>query len=310
MRRLVNALEDLQPDRPACVAIGSFDGVHLGHQAILRNMVAHAHAAGMAAVVITFYPHPSVVLRGRRPSFYLSTPEDRSEHLLALEVDAVVTHPFNQEVASIRAADFVTRLLDLARMRELWCGEDFTLGHKREGTVTFLQAEGAKRGFWVNIITPQLMDGEPISSTRIRQTLRDGAMDQATRFLGRPFSLPGVVVDGDKRGRALGFPTANLRVDEELAIPANGVYVCQARLASAVYPAVASIGVRPTFETQENKLTIEAYLMDFSGDLYGQTLRLDFIARLRPELKFTDVEALRAQIEQDVEAARRILNEL
>ena len=310
MRQLVNALEDLQPDRSACVAIGSFDGVHLGHQTILGNMVAHAHAAGMAAVVITFYPHPSVVLRGRRPSFYLSTPEDRSAHLLALGVDAVVTHPFNQEVASIRAADFVTRLLDLARMRELWCGEDFTLGHKREGTVTFLQAEGVRRGFSVNVITPQLMDGEPISSTRIRQTLRDGAMDQATRFLGRPFSLPGVVVDGDKRGRALGFPTANLRVDEELAIPANGVYVCQARLASGVYPAVTSIGVRPTFESQGNKLTIEAYLMDFSGDLYGQTLRLDFIARLRPELKFTDVEALRAQIEQDVEAARRILNEL
>jgi riboflavin kinase/FMN adenylyltransferase len=310
MRRLVTALEELQPDRPACVAIGSFDGVHLGHQAILHNMVAHAHAAGMAAVVITFYPHPSVVLRGRRPSFYLSTPEDRNEQLLALGVDAVVNHPFNQEVASIRAADFVTRLLDLARMRELWCGEDFTLGHNREGTVTFLQAEGARRGFSVNIITPLLMDGELISSTRIRQTLRDGAVDQAARFLGRPFSLPGVVVNDDKRVPALGFPTANLRMDEELAIPASGVYVCQARLASGVYPAVTSIGVRPTFETQENKLTIEAYLLDFSGDLYGQTLRLDFVARLRPELKFADVEALRAQIEQDVEAAQRILKEL
>jgi riboflavin kinase/FMN adenylyltransferase len=310
MRRLVTALEDLQPDRPACLAIGSFDGVHLGHQAILRNMIAHAHEAGMAAVVITFYPHPSVVLRGRRPSFYLSTPEDRNEQLLALGVDAVVNHPFNQEVASIRAADFVTRLLDLARLRELWCGEDFTLGHNREGTVTFLQAEGARRGFSVNVATPQLMDGEPVSSTRIRQTLRDGAVDQAARFLGRPFSLPGVVVDGDKPGRALGFPTAHLRLDEELAIPASGVYVCHARLASGVYPAVTSIEVRPTFETQENKLTIEAYLLDFSGDLYGHTLRLDFIARLRPELKFADVKAQRAQIEQDVEAAQRILKQL
>jgi riboflavin kinase/FMN adenylyltransferase len=310
MRRLVTALEDLQPDRPTCLAIGSFDGVHLGHQDILRNMIAHAHADGLAAVVITFYPHPSVVLRGRRPSFYLSTPQDRSEQLLALGVDAVVTHPFNQEVASIRAADFVTRLLELARMRELWCGEDFALGHKREGTVTFLQAEGARRGFSVYVTTPQLMDGEPISSTRIRQTLRDGAVEQAARFLGRPFSLPGVVVDGDKRGRGLGFPTANLQVDEELAIPANGVYVCRAHIASGIYPAVTSIGVRPTFETQESKLTIEAYLLDFSGDLYGQTLRLDFIARLRPELKFMTVEALRAQIEEDIDAAQRILKEL
>jgi len=310
MRGLVTTLEDLQPDRPTCLSIGSFDGVHLGHQAILRDMIAHAHAAGMAAVVITFYPHPSVVLRGRRPSFYLSTPEDRSERLLALGVDAVVTHPFNKEVASTRAADFVTRLLELVQMRELWFGEDFTLGHNREGTVTFLQAEGARRGFTVNVTTPQLMDGELISSTRIRQTLRDGAVDQAARFLGRPFSLPGVVVDGDKRGRALGHLTAHLRVDEELAIPANGVYACRARLASGIYPAVTSIGVRPTFESQEDKVTIEAYLLDFSGDLYGQALRLDFIAHLRPELKFADVEALRAQIQQDVEAAQRILKEL
>jgi riboflavin kinase / FMN adenylyltransferase len=310
MKRLVTALEELHLDRPACVAIGSFDGVHLGHQVMLREMTAHAHATGQAAVVITFYPHPSVVLRGRRPSFYLSTPDARGEQLLALGMDAVVTHPFNQAVANIRAADFVTRLLELARMRELWCGEDFALGHKREGTVDFLQAEGARRGFTVQITTPQLMDGEPISSTRIRQTLRDGAVDQAARFLGRPFSLPGVVVDGDKRGRALGYPTANLHVDEELAIPANGVYVCQAQIASGLYDAVTSIGVRPTFESQENRLTIEAFLLDFSGDLYGQALRLDFIAHLRPELKFTSIETLRAQIEQDVEAAQAILKHL
>ncbi len=310
MRRLVTTLEELEPDRPACVTIGSFDGVHLGHQAILREMTEHARATGQAAVVITFYPHPSVVLRGRRPSFYLSTPEDRTEQLLAQGVDAVVNHPFNQDVASIRAADFVTRLLELARLRELWCGEDFALGHKREGTVTFLQAEGARRGFTVHVTTPQLLDGEPVSSTRIRQTLRDGAVDQAARFLGRPFGLPGMVVDGDKRGRALGFPTANLAVGEELAIPANGVYVCRAHIASGVYAAVASIGVRPTFETQENKVTIEAYLLDFSGNLYGQTMRLDFIERLRPELKFSGTEPLRAQIEQDVEAARYILGRL
>jgi len=310
MRRLVTALEELQLDRPACIAIGSFDGVHVGHQAILREMTEHAHATGQAAIVITFYPHPSVVLRGRRPSFYLSTPEDRSEQLLALGMDAVVNHPFNQEVASIRAADFVTRLLELARLRELWCGEDFSLGHKREGTVTFLQAEGARRGFTVHVTAPQLMDGEPVSSTRIRQTLRDGAVDQAARFLGRPFSLPGVVVDGDKRGRGLGYPTANLAVGEELAIPANGVYVCRAHIPSGLYAAVTSIGVRPTFENQENKLTVEAFLLDFSGDLYGQPMRLDFIDRLRPELKFSGSEPLRAQIEQDIEAARYILRRL
>jgi riboflavin kinase / FMN adenylyltransferase len=310
MRRPLTSLEALQLDRPACVAIGAFDGVHLGHQTMLRRMTEHAHATGQAAVVITFYPHPSVVLRGRRPSFYLSTPDTRSEQLLALGLDAVVTHPFSLAVANIRATDFVTRLLELARLRELWCGEDFALGHKREGTVDFLQAEGAQRGFTVQVITPELMDGEPISSTRIRQTLRDGAVDQAARFLGRPFSLPGIVVDGDKRGRALGFPTANLQIDDELAIPANGVYACQAHVVGGSYRAVTSIGLRPTFETQEKRLTIEAYLLDFSGDLYGQVMRLDFIAHLRPELKFSGIEPLRAQIEQDIEAAQHIMEHL
>ena len=307
MSRVVAALEALQPDRPACLAIGSFDGVHLGHQAILRDMVQHAHAAGWLAVVITFYPHPSVVLRGRRPSFYLSTTETRSALLQALGVDAVVNHPFNQEVAAIRAADFVTRLTELARLRELWCGEDFALGHQREGNVAFLQAEGARRGFERRLTPPLLMDGEPISSTRIRQTLRDGAVEQAARFLGRPFGLPGVVVDGDKRGRSLGYPTANLHVADDLAIPAHGVYVCQAHTSQGQFAALTSIGVRPTFESQADRPTIEAFLLNFSGDLYGQPLRLDFLARLRPELKFANVDALRAQIEQDLQAAQRIL---
>jgi riboflavin kinase / FMN adenylyltransferase len=304
----VSALENLQLDRPACVTIGSFDGVHLGHQAIIRAMVEQAHANQQAAVVITFYPHPAVVLRGRRPSFYLSTPEDKTAQLLALGIDAVVTHPFSHEVANIRATDFVTRLLHYAHLRELWCGEDFALGHNREGTVPFLQAEGSQRGFTVHVTTPMLFDGEIISSTRIRQTLRDGAVEQAARYLGRPFGLSGQVVPGDQRGRRIGFPTANLAVWDEIAVPANGVYACRAHVASGSYPAVTSIGVRPTFETGNHQLTIEAYLLDYSGDLYQQPMTLDFIARQRPEIKYTGAEPLRRQIEKDIEEARDILN--
>ena len=304
----VYALEDLRPDRPTCVSIGAFDGVHLGHQAILQPMVEHAHTTGQAAVLITFYPHPAVVLRGRRPSFYLSTPEAKAERLLALGMDAVVTHPFNHDVAAIRATDFVTRLLELARMRELWCGEDFSLGHNREGTVTFLEAEGRQRGFTVHVTAPALVDGEVISSTRIRQTLRDGAVEQAARYLGRPFELSGQVVAGSHRGHQIGFPTANLAVSDEIAMPAQGIYACYARLASGRHPAVTSIGVRPTFDTSGNGPTVEAYLLDFSADLYGQTLSLDFVARLRPEIKFAGIEPLRRQIEQDVEMARLILD--
>ena len=174
--RHVTSLEDLGLAQPSAITIGAFDGVHRGHQALIGQMVAAAHATGRTAVVLTFFPHPSVVLRGRRPSFYLSSPDEKSEYLSRLGVDAAVTHPFDRAVSEIRAADFVERLLTFARMDELWCGPDFALGHGREGTVDFLQAEGQRRAFRLRVLPPVLIDGVVISSTRIRQTLRDGAV--------------------------------------------------------------------------------------------------------------------------------------
>lgn len=303
----VASLEELRLDRPACLAIGAFDGVHRGHQALLGAMRTHAHATGRAAVVVTFFPHPSVVLRGRRPSFYISSPEEKAEYLEALGVDALVTHPFNEAVAAIRAAEFVERLARLARMSELWCGADFALGHNREGNVDFLRAAGERLGFTVNVQAPVLIDGEVISSTRIRQTLRDGAVEQAARYLGRPFRVAGTVVEGAKRGRQLGIPTANLAVWEERAVPAVGVYACRAQHAGWAGQAVVNIGFRPTFDGAEPRPVIEAHLLDFSGDLYGQTVALDFVARLRAEMKFAGVEALLAQIRQDIVVARGVL---
>lgn len=303
----VTALEDLHLDRPAYLTMGAFDGVHRGHQALIGAMVAAAHAAGSAAVVVTFRPHPSVVLRGRRPLFYLSTPEEKAEYLSALGVDALVTHPFNTEVAAIRAADFVTRLVTHARLRVLWCGEDFALGHNREGKVDFLRAEGERQGFTVQVHPPVLIDGEIISSTRIRQTLRDGAVEQAARYLGRPFRLTGAVVEGAKRGRQLGIPTANVAVSDEWATPAVGVYACRAHHAGGQAQAVVNIGFRPTFEGAEARPTIEAHLLDFTGDLYGRQLSLDFMVRLRPEIKFSGIDALLTQIRQDIVQARLLL---
>jgi riboflavin kinase/FMN adenylyltransferase len=303
----VTALEDLRLDRPSHLTIGAFDGVHRGHQALIGDMVARAHALGRAAVVLTFFPHPSVVLRGRRPSFYLSTPEAKAEALDGLHIDALVTHPFNREVAAIRAGDFVDRLVQHAGLAQLWCGEDFALGHNREGNVDFLRAAGQRQGFEVVTVTPIPIDGEVISSTRIRQTLRDGAVEQAARYLGRPFGLIGQVVEGAKRGRQLGIPTANLAVWEEHAVPAVGVYACRAAVAGWSGPAVVNIGFRPTFEGAEARPIVEAHLLDFSGDLYTQSLRLEFIARLRPEMKFPGVEALLTQIRSDIAQARQIL---
>lgn len=303
----VTSLDDLRLDRPAHVTIGAFDGVHRGHQALISEMVAAAHAEGQAAVVVTFFPHPSVVLRGRRPSFYLTTPEEKAQYLAGLGVEAVVTHPFNRQVAGITAGEFVDRLVNHARLSVLWAGPDFALGHNREGDLAFLQAAGERLGFGVRVMQPVLIDGEVISSTRIRQTLRDGAVEQAARYLGRPFRLTGEVVEGAKRGRTLGIPTANVAVSEETAVPAVGVYAVQAEHDGGQSSAVVNIGYRPTFDRAEPRPVIEAHLLDFEGDLYGRPLTLAFIARLRPERKFPGIEALLAQIHRDIESARAIL---
>lgn len=303
----VTSFDELQLDRRTCVAIGAFDGVHRGHQAVIAEMVTHAHASGRLAVVITFSPHPSVFLRGRRPSFYLSTPQAKAAQLAVLGVDVLVTHTFDARFAAITAADYVQQLVTKVRLSELWCGADFALGHNREGTVAYLQAAGARLDFQVKVQAPVLVDGEIISSTRIRQCLRDGAVEQATRLLGRPFLLTGKVVQGAQRGRTIGIPTANLALSDEDALPAVGVYACWAHTVFGVYPAVTNIGFRPTFSSPTPVPTVETHVLDFSADLYNTGLSLEFVARLRPEIKFGGIEALVAQIQRDILSAKEIL---
>lgn len=307
--QVVRSLSELKlAESAAHVAIGAFDGVHLGHQALLGEMTARAHAAGRAAVAVTFDPHPAVFLHGRRPSFYLTTQSDKAAHIEALGLDALVVQTFDADFASTPAGAYVDALVRHAGLRELTCGRDFALGHNREGNVAYLQRVGAERGFDVNVATPVLVDGEVVSSTRIRQALRDGAVEQAARLLGRPFELAGEVVTGLQRGRTIGIPTANVSIPEELAAPAVGVYVARARLTSGeTAQAVVNIGFRPTFNGADPRPTCEAHLLDFSGDLYGQVLRLSFIGRLRGERRFDGIDALVAQIKRDIEEARRIL---
>ncbi len=305
---IVHTLDALAVGRPARIAIGAFDGVHVGHQALIGGMVRRAQTAGQAALAITFDPHPSVFLRGRRPSFYLSTQTDKARWIAALGVDALVIQRFDAAFAAITAAAYIDQLVRHGQVQEITCGPDFALGHGREGTVAYLEAAGRRLGFGVHVEPPVQMDGEVVSSTRIRQCLRDGAVDQAARYLGRPFTLRGEVVTGQQRGRTLGIPTANLAVPEEVATPAVGVYACQAETAAGQHAqAVVNIGFRPTFNGGEPRPTIEAHLLDFNQDLYGQPLRLNFIARLRGERKFANVEALVAQIRHDIEAARQLV---
>jgi riboflavin kinase/FMN adenylyltransferase len=289
------------------LTIGSFDGIHLGHRALIQSVVANAREQGVPSVVITFYPHPSVVLRGRAPAFYITTPEERGALLTELGVEVVITQRFDHALAAVTADEFLDRLTAHLGFRDLWVGEDFALGHRRQGNVMYLEQAGARRGFRLHVLPPVLVGGEVVSSTRVREALRSGDVARAATYLGRPFSVPGTVIRGAGRGKSIGIPTANLSIREERAYPGAGVYACLAQVGEGRHPAVTNIGVRPTFEGSAATPVVEAHLLDFASDLYGETMRLIFIERLRDERKFDGPAALLEQIQRDVRRARVIL---
>ncbi|HEC62215.1 MAG TPA: bifunctional riboflavin kinase/FAD synthetase [bacterium] len=288
------------------LTIGSFDGVHVGHQEIVRSLIRGARAAGAPAVVLTFDPHPAVVLGKRQNPFYLTTPEERAALLGKLGVDVVITHPFNTRVAELTAHDFIARLFAHLGFHHLCVGYNFALGRNREGDVQALQRLGAQLGYTMHIVDPIKIGNRIVSSSQIREALRVGDVVQAANLLGRTFQVSGEVIKGDARGRALGIPTANLAVWAERALPKSGVYVCQARLSGELWGAVTNVGVRP-IEHSPVSLVVEAHILDFEGDLYGQLMQLEFLTRLRDERRFPDVSSLVAQIEQDLERARQVL---
>lgn len=304
-------LEDAQLARPAWVTIGVFDGVHRGHQQLIARLVDQAHQQNALAVVLTFFPHPDLVLRPPQAStrYYLSPPDERARLLLALGVDLVITQTFDDHLRHIRAADYVRNLREHLQLRELWIGADFALGYKREGNLAFLQAQGEQFGFGVRPIEliTSAEDGNIVSSSSIREHLLSGNVEQARAWLGRAYQVSGEVIHGDARGRTIGFPTANMNVWQEQVLPANGVYAGWAWLGEERFMAVTNIGTRPTFDGQQ--VRIEPHLLDFDRDIYGETLRLSFEARLRPEQRFSGIDALKAQLAQDVQAARKTLSE-
>jgi riboflavin kinase/FMN adenylyltransferase len=289
------------------LTIGSFDGVHKGHQALVQKLVAQAHADNTTAVVLTFYPHPSVVLRGRKPAYYINTPEEKAHLLGELGVDIVVTQSFDLKLSEVTAEEFLNQLQTRCGFKDLWVGEDFAFGHNRRGDRFFLELEGEQRGFKLHKIEPVFVSGEIVSSTRVREALRSGDVARVQRYLGRPFEVPGVVIKGAGRGRDLGFPTANLEIWEERAFPRSGVYACIASVDGDSWKAVTSIGVRPTFNSDEVSPTVETHLLEYSGDLYDKEIRLSFIARLRDERKFANPEALMQRIQVDIQRAEEIL---
>ncbi|MCB5944582.1 bifunctional riboflavin kinase/FAD synthetase [Acidocella sp. KAb 2-4] len=290
--------------RGATIALGNFDGVHLGHAAVLR--AAHAARPDAPRAVLTFEPHPREFFRPQDPPFRLTLSTERAAALAGLGVQYLYELPFNDAFSHLTAEAFVSDILHRGLgAAHLVCGADFAFGHRRGGDVAFLAARAEALGMGLTIV-PQVADGEgPISSSRIRRLIQDGYPERAAALLGRPHSIRGPVTHGDKRGRTIGFPTANIPLGRHLE-PQRGVYAVSARIAGAAVKGVANIGQRPTVGGAESRL--EAHFFDFAGDLYGQELTVCLHHFLREEQKFPSFEALKAQIEADSATARALLD--
>ncbi len=301
----VEQLSEITERRPTYVAVGSFDGVHRGHQAVLQKMVTAAQKAEARTAVLTFFPHPKRVIQQMTEPYYLTTLDERVRLLAKLGIDLIITHPFNDTVRQTRAAEFVAEMCQYLDMRQLW-GGNFALGYKREGDVAFLRKLGEEKGYTVAQVEAMVMwRGERVSSSRIRRSLLEGDLAEVNGCLGRPYQVSGEVVEGQKMGRTIGFPTANIDYWPEQLLPDNGVYATYAWLGEMRHLAATNVGVRPTVNGAT--LTVEAHLLDFDADIYGRTLRLEFINRIRPEMKFPSLDALKAQIQADVQQVRELL---
>ncbi len=305
--RHVHSLSEAKLSGRSLVTIGAFDGVHRGHQYLVNQLIESAFRQDAVPIVLTFYPHPSMVTRGFQTGFYLSDPGHKAHLLGELGVEVVITHPFNEVIRHIRARDFISELVDNLNPTALWVGEDFAMGYQREGNVAFLRQVGSAYGFKVQVVDFVTdNEGNRYSSSRIREAVKEGNVILAADLLGRYYSVSGKVVKGAQRGRTIGIPTANIDVPGEMAVPGQGVYAAYACIDKRVLLSVVNIGLRPTFNRTELQPTVEVHILDFEGDLYGQMVSVAFVTKLRDEMKFDDVKDLVNQIHADIAQAREI----
>jgi riboflavin kinase/FMN adenylyltransferase len=304
--RILRGLPSYPPElRPSVTALGVFDGIHLAHAKVLATAVERARALGVAAVVCSFDPNPSVVLRPAEAPAPIATLDENLARIAAIGPDAVLVIPFTLEFSRMEAEAFVDLVLvKTLDVREVVVGFNHTFGRGARGTAALLKELGDRHGFATHVLPPLQVNGQTVSSSAIREALREGDVERARDLLGHPYQVSGTVARGAGRGRTLGFPTANLRPDRPLILAA-GVYAARVDWNDTRGDAVVNVGYRPTFG--ENQYWIEAYIFDFSGDVYDRRLTIEFLARIRPEMKFSSVEALRRQVADDMDAARRRL---
>ena len=303
--KLIRTAKDLNNgNRKVCLAIGVFDGVHLGHQQIIRQTINDAQQHEALALVVTFDKHPNVIVAPDRvPPLIYSHPQ-KVRAFKALGADALLEIPFDREFSQQTGETFIRDLArGLGKIQSICVGADFVFGCKRSGDVPLLRQLGNELHFQVHGLAAVALDGQTVSSTRIREAIRAGDFDAASQMLGRAYSIAGKVIHGDQLGHKLGFPTANLDTPGML-LPPNGVYAAHARLGSQTHRAVLNLGVRPTIQNPTPTPRVEVHLLDFNGDLYGQEMEITFATKLRAEQKFPSVDALRTQIQKDVDVAR------
>ena len=306
MKQLKQPGELASGERSGCLAIGMFDGVHLGHRQVLRQAVNDATRHEAFSVAVTFDQHPANVVA---PDHIPALLQSRAQRLRTIEstgIDAALIIHFDQMFSRKPGEAFIRELVDgFGSIKSICVGANFSFGHKRDGNVKSLQALGRTLDFRVHGLQAVALAGQAVSSTRIRTAVREGQLDDAGQMLGRNFSIEGTVVKGDAKGREIGFPTANLDTDG-LVLPPNGVYAVHARLGQVIHRAVLNIGLRPTLARPESTLQVEAHLLDFEGDLYSKLLGIEFVERLRDEMPFGSIDELTTQISRDIERARTL----
>ena len=293
-------------DEKVWLTIGSFDGLHLGHQSLIERVKQMAAKDGARSLVVTFEPHPRVFLQQISGRYYLTDPQEKKDLLTRIGLDLVLVLPFNQGLSLLSAEEFIARLAGSFDLRGLVVGPDFVLGHNRSGTLPVIAEICRAKEIGMITAEPFCLDGEPVSSRKVRAALQEGRMRDASRLLGRPYRVIGMVAVGKKRGTKLGFPTANQIPHEQKLLPKYGVYATWAYINGSRYQAVTSVGVRPTFEETDIP-NIETLLLDFDDNIYGRELIVDFIAYLREEIKYSNAADLIQQIDADKADAKRIL---
>lgn len=297
-----SSIEELNLKK-ACLSIGSFDGVHRGHQSLISVLKQTALENNCPAVVLTFHPHPVVVLKRITTPFYISTPEQKADIFSQLGVDYLITLPFNRSISLLSADEFISQLVRHLGLYKLVVGCGFVLGKDRAGTIDVLSNIGKSAGYSVHCIDEISGDREIISSSLIRRQIEDGDLASVTTSLGRFFSIEGKVIRGDGRGRKIGFPTANLDIWPQQLLPAPGVYRCLATVNGKTYLSVGNLGFRPTFTENTRQVFTEIHLLNFTGDIYGEEVKVQFTHRLRGETKYASFQDLVIQINRDILAA-------